>query len=183
VDEDLVYSFQECVEGATLNQRHDRSGHLLTDRDKITIASLAQHFIDLEKLTFPSFGSLHPIATNPSHHSIDNSTSDSDVTIGPFIRYFPISQAPPYFTGPFKSAKQMYLTYLDIMLEQTRQEKRYAPIHEIEGYLALLDARVLVDECKELDEGLGYIKHGDDKGDHFMVDEEGRLTGVIDWEW
>jgi hypothetical protein len=182
---DLVYSFQECIEGESLGQRHDKLADKieLTEKDKTTIRSLAKHFLDLEKITFNSFGSLHPTSTTLSLPTFDNSTEDPQIVVGPFVRYFPTSPFAPYFSGPFPTAKAMYLTYIDHLLTQTKEGKRYAPAYESESYLILLEARSMVEGCKELEEGLGYIKHGDDKGDHFMVDPSGALTSVIDWEW
>jgi hypothetical protein len=28
-----------------------------------------------------------------------------------------------------------------------------------------------------------YLKHGDEKGDQILVDNEFNITGIIDWEW
>ncbi|WVQ65206.1 uncharacterized protein L199_003379 [Kwoniella botswanensis] len=35
----------------------------------------------------------------------------------------------------------------------------------------------------DTDERKFYLKHADDKGDHIFVDDEGHITGIIDWEW
>jgi hypothetical protein len=147
------------------------------------IRSLAAHFIDLEKISFTAFGSLHPSSSVPIHSTIPDSTQDPNINIGPFVRYFPASATPPYFSGPFATAKEMYLTYINHLLDQTIEGRRYAPAYEVDAYLILLEAKVLVEGCKELEEEQGWLKHGDDKGDHYMVDADGNITSVIDWEW
>lgn len=46
-----------------------------------------------------------------------------------------------------------------------------------------LEYRSIVERCEAMGENERfYIKHGDDKGDHIMADEEGNLVAVIDWE-
>ena len=77
----------------------------------------------------------------------------------------------------------MYLSLLDLMLQQTLEGNRYPAGREIEGYLALLEARALVNGCEGMESGRRYLKHGNDKGDHYMLDGSGVLTGIIDWEW
>lgn len=77
----------------------------------------------------------------------------------------------------------MYLAHLDRMIEQTILGQRYSPGVELAGYLVLLEVRTLVAGCSELEKAIGYLKHGDDKGDHIMIDDNGNVVSVIDWEW
>nr|XP_019050144.1 hypothetical protein I302_00565 [Kwoniella bestiolae CBS 10118]OCF29074.1 hypothetical protein I302_00565 [Kwoniella bestiolae CBS 10118] len=42
----------------------------------------------------------------------------------------------------------------------------------------------LVKNCEELDNpGPFYIKHDDDRYDHIRAEEDGKVTGILDWEW
>jgi hypothetical protein len=53
-------------------------------------------------------------------------------------------------------------------------------------YLTQLEVRDLALASKRLEEGDNgeyYIKHADDKGDNILRDGEGKIVGVIDWEW
>ncbi|KAK9859641.1 hypothetical protein MYU51_013817 [Penicillium brevicompactum] len=35
----------------------------------------------------------------------------------------------------------------------------------------------------DLDDGMFYLKHADEKGDQILVDNDFNITGIIDWEW
>ncbi|WWC60604.1 uncharacterized protein I303_103178 [Kwoniella dejecticola CBS 10117] len=90
----------------------------------------------------------------------------------------------PYFSGPFMNNQQRYLSHIDVALQYIFEE-RICTRNTLEAYLWNLQLRELVASCDKLAEPLtrGYVKHGDAKGDHIMVDENDNLTGVIDWEW
>lgn len=154
--------------------------------------SLAKWFCSLSNISFPAFGSPMP-------------ANDGIVIIGPMIRYHAAYPYPPYYLGPYHTAKEMYLGHLDLYIQQVLDGERYQPLLEVNGYLALLEVRSLVAGCDELDGmggrnkhgsdkgdhvmistgegGAGYLKHGDDKGDHIMVSPKGDVTGLFDWEW
>ncbi|WRT65963.1 uncharacterized protein IL334_002914 [Kwoniella shivajii] len=91
---------------------------------------------------------------------------------------------PPYFFGPFSTNKERYLTHIDAALHyisiNALQETQ--PIDE---YLWHLEIRELVEASKVLSEKPDqlFIKHDDEKGDHLMVDDDGNIVGVIDWQW
>lgn len=150
--------------------RRDSSPTELTALGLVTITSLARWFCSLSTSSFTNFGSLHLDA-------------EGQTVVGPFVRFFPPYDSFPFFTGPSASAKEMYLALIDEMIKQTLGGDRYPPHAELEGYLGLLETKSLVAECQELETERGYLKHGDDKGDHYMVDKNGELTGIIDWEW
>lgn len=92
---------------------------------------------------------------------------------------------PPFFLGPFQTPKQRYLAYIDTVMTAIVEDRWCAPSKSLKHYLTLLEARSLVEGCKDIgeDEGPFYIKHGEPKGDHIMVDDAGEITAVIDWEW
>lgn len=134
------------------------------------IQSVARWFISLETVTYDLAGSL-------------TLNDDGQVGVGPSIQIWPAFAEPPYFLGPFPSAKARYTSLLDTTLQQIILGIRYPPSQELFYYLGVLELKTLVENCDELERGPWYIKHGEDKGDHFLVDEERNLCGVIDWEW
>jgi hypothetical protein len=142
----------------------------LTNDTYQAIYKLAQWFISLERLSFDACGSLQL------------GTRDT-ISVGPYVGTWNTRSESPYFDGPFPTAKARYLSTIDTMLRETLEGIRFPPSTILLGYLALLDIRCLVSECDELEEGPYYIKHGEDKGDHIFFDNQGDLTGVIDWEW
>nr|XP_019007641.1 uncharacterized protein I206_07656 [Kwoniella pini CBS 10737]OCF46422.1 hypothetical protein I206_07656 [Kwoniella pini CBS 10737] len=90
----------------------------------------------------------------------------------------------PHFMGPFTTYKEMMLAKIDAAL-------RYVKVNALQGgytvdeYLWHLEMRELVAASKvliaiptEL-----FIKHNDSKGDEMMVNEDGKIIGIIDWEW
>ncbi len=170
VSKDFIYFFEEFLPGNAMTVRRDSIPTPITPPDIIHLRSLARWFVHLESLSIPAFGSLHP---SPTGHA----------QVAPWVQYFPSQITPPYFGGPFRTAKEMYLSLLDTMIQQTLDGLPYPPGREIEGYLSILETRTLVAGCTELDEKVGYIKHGDDKGDHYMVDSKKALIGIIAWEW
>jgi hypothetical protein len=44
-----------------------------------------------------------------------------------------------------------------------------------------IESGTWLDRWGELNNGPFFLKHSDDKGDHILVDEEFRITGIIDW--
>lgn len=176
-----MYFYEEFVTGKALPIRKDEIPIPITPGDLVLLRSLAKWFISLESITFPKFGSLH-FEKDDTITLPDIGTSTDKIVIGLLVRFNVSHITSPYFAGPYSTAKEMYLDLIDNLIQQTLDGKRYPPSREIEGYLTLLEVRTLVEGCKELDEGLGYIKHGDDKGDNWMVDESGALTNIIDWE-
>ena len=53
------------------------------------------------------------------------------------------------------------------------------------GILQQLEARDIISQDAELNRTVSktYIKHGDMRGSKLMVNEEGELEVVIDWDW
>ena len=135
-----------------------------------TIKDLAKFHISLEQLKFPLSGSLYR-------------TDSGDVELGPWVISQMASSEPPYFPGPFRSEQERILAELDSILHAIEAGARFTE-DPISAYLAHLEMRDLVRNCDEMaDESAFYVKHADDKCDHIMVDEDGHITGIIDWEW
>ena len=95
----------------------------------------------------------------------------------------PIAE-PPYYLGPFPTLQARYLTYFDTVMKAIVENRWCAPNKSLDYYLALLAARTLATAREELGEqGPFYLKHGEPKGDHMLLEDDGQITAVIDWEW
>lgn len=132
---------------------------------------LAKWYISLEKLTFPLVGSLH------------RDQASKEVYVGPLTTKFAQLRDPPYFLGPFKTAKEMYTAHFDLEMQQILSGDRGARSEAVKRYLIALEMKSLVEACKELEEGPWYIKHGDDGGEQQLYTPDGGLTGIVDWDW
>lgn len=108
---------------------------------------------------------------------------ERNITVGPVIDRFIQRGTAPFYLGPFRTAKERYVAFFDNALQQIRDGTRTLPQHTLVDYLTAIELKSLVMGCSELDQGPWYIKHGEDKGDHIMVHEEGVVTAVLDWEW
>lgn len=134
------------------------------------IHHIASWFIDLEKVTFDRVGSVCRGA-------------DGSTYVGPTMLNFVTQNEPPYYPGPFDTAKARYLAVVNIMLKQTLDGMRAPRSQALRSYIALLEVRSLIEECEEMEAGPWYIKHGEDKGDHFRHAKDYSVTGVLDWQW
>ncbi|OXG74799.1 hypothetical protein C346_07020 [Cryptococcus neoformans D17-1] len=169
LSESLTYFYQEFV------PQGDCTIYTLwtepfNQQTKIFIRNYAKFMIGLEKVRFNQMGSL-------------TLTEDGDVTVGPFIEKRTTIDTPPYFLGPFLTAKEAYLAIIDVRLQQTLNKSRYKPSRELLHYLVLLEVRSLVSNCAELDKGPWYIRHNEDDTNCIRVTSGGAITGIIDWKW
>ncbi|EIW67082.1 hypothetical protein TREMEDRAFT_64951 [Tremella mesenterica DSM 1558] len=87
-------------------------------------------------------------------------------------------------TGPFKSSRDRFISQIDLILEDIEKGLRFVDDPQT-AYLVHLQVKqwIMEDVTLGVEEEEFYIKHADDKGDHIMVDDEGNITGIIDWEW
>ncbi|OCF56702.1 hypothetical protein L486_05556 [Kwoniella mangroviensis CBS 10435] len=175
------YFFCEFLEGTpfkvpradwygSIDLQGDRLLHFIDEYAKIQI-QLSDH-----PLPFTRIGCL-------CYEHVDN--GDRPVKVGPIVcRGTFMKTQSPYFFGPFSTNKERYLANIDATLNYDRH---YAPktLRTLDRYLWHLELRELVNACNVLKEEPKevYIKHDDEKGDHFLVDEEEKVTGIIDWEW
>jgi hypothetical protein len=135
------------------------------------IENVAMWFISVEKVSFDKVGSL---------------TFDADqekIVIGPCMDRVNLSDAPPYFQGPFDTAMDWYVSHYSAIMHQILQGRRAPRGREMELYLVALEIKTLVEGCTEMHIGPWYIKHADDRGDHVLFDEKNQIAGVIDWDW
>nr|XP_018265005.1 uncharacterized protein I303_03187 [Kwoniella dejecticola CBS 10117]OBR87163.1 hypothetical protein I303_03187 [Kwoniella dejecticola CBS 10117] len=107
------------------------------------------------------------------------------IEVGPIIQQGTFMRpTAPHFLGPFDTLKEMYTAHIDATLH-------YISINglrdkfQVDDYLWHLELRELVSCSKVLGETPDqlYIKHLDPSGTHLMVDENGYLSGILDWEW
>ncbi|WVQ79832.1 hypothetical protein IAT38_001932 [Cryptococcus sp. DSM 104549] len=145
---------------------------------------LAEHYIALSNINLPSrgIGSLYPIPGAPTSGPVGER-----YTLGPLSQFGPfMSPTPPYFLGPFKTQRERYLARLEIALNNTYTEK-FRFQHKLRMYLWYKEMMDMVTEHPELgredEEDRYYVRHGDDGLRQCMADEDGRLQGVLDWEW
>lgn len=142
-----------------------------TDETLVRIRSIAKWFTELEKVTFPFVGS-------PCFQE------DGTIIIGPIVSRFVQDNKTPFFHGPFTTARARYIAFFDNAMQQILDGRRTLPEYAVADYLTALEYKTLVLGCQEMDDvGPWYIQHGEDKGDHFLFDEEAQITGVIDWDW
>lgn len=136
------------------------------------IEGVARFHIGLSALSFRKFGSPLP------------STAGQPPSIGFYVDNTFALDEPPLYAGPFKTYRESYFFLIDQALELV--SKHYMNTSDpFLFYLAHLDMRDLIgndDDAGEQD-GDTFLAHRDDRGDDFLLDEEGHLTGVIDWEW
>ncbi|WWC96661.1 hypothetical protein V866_003533 [Kwoniella sp. B9012] len=117
--------------------------------------------------------------------SPNDESSAKDVRVGPIIGTLTFMQpSPPYFFGPFRTNKERYLAHIDATLGYISKGALYKD-NLIDDYPWHLELRESVNGCKELDKQTDkvYVKHADERGDHLMVNEEGKIISILDWEW
>ncbi len=139
------------------------------------LEQLADMYLELEKHPIPLAGSLTPVS---EHDGISH-----DVKIGGFAQ-LPFFDTPDHTLGPFKTLEETYSAVI-------RQQQEMLADHEVcslpvDNYLAFLWRlqalpNLVADSASRT--GPFYLRHYDDKGDYFLVDEEYNITGVIDWEF
>ncbi|CAI7625998.1 unnamed protein product [Penicillium bialowiezense] len=137
------------------------------------VYQLADIYIELQAHPFPMMGSLDE--------------TGSGIAIGPFAKesLANFGKFGLEMLGPFSSLEEFYHAYIELILNWIVQQEAYAN-HPVDAFLIhryLLEniQRILPDAT--LDDGKFYLKHADEKGDQILVDEQFRITGIIDWEW
>ncbi|WWC88161.1 uncharacterized protein L201_003066 [Kwoniella dendrophila CBS 6074] len=107
------------------------------------------------------------------------------LTVGPFIARG-CFQTPksPYLLGPFGTMKDRYLAHIYAALwyiaanAVSWQSPVDAYIWHLELKELVTNSQILANPVEEV-----FIKHDDERGDHFMWDIEENIVGVLDWEW
>ncbi|KAI9752553.1 MAG: hypothetical protein M4579_005590 [Chaenotheca gracillima] len=128
---------------------------------------VADILIELSKHPLPKAGSL--ILKGDVEFEVGPTASNRFVALGLY--------------GPFKSATEYFVSITEQYLDLIADGQLY-PDYGVEAFLAY---RFLEENLHQLAstklEGQFYLKHVDDKGDHLLVDEQGNVTGIIDWQF
>ena len=85
--------------------------------------------------------------------------------------------------GPFETLQEYHLGVISKILEMIAANKLYSP-WAVDTYLihySLLEAAFSLPRSSKKQEY--YLRHYDDLGSHILVDENFKITGIIDWEW
>ncbi|KAJ8061551.1 hypothetical protein OCU04_009364 [Sclerotinia nivalis] len=145
------------------------SGEAATESERAKVWNgLADILMELEKHPFPKAGSL---CFKSSEIEVSAVSSDMFVILTP--------------KGPFDTSISYFTAWAEQYLELIADGQLYTqyPINAYLVYRFLKDnATQLVSQEESQEPEKFYLKHVDDKGDHFLVDEQLNITGVIDWQ-
>jgi len=90
------------------------------------------------------------------------------------------------FIGPFEGAEEFYSTWAETYLELIVDGQLFSS-YSVDAYTMF---KFLAEQAKagswlkkwqSLNSGPFFLKHADDKGDHILIDDDFRITGIIDW--
>lgn len=169
----LEFFALEWIDGSPCDAPFTDDFTKLSDRSAKIIDQLAEFYVKLFELTFDKVGSLMP-----SKHGLK-----SEATVGALVSLDCKITTPPYFFGPFKSSVARYLAQIDHVLKGI-EDGIMLQEDPINSYIIHLWLKNILQSAQEQ---LGHdheimLKHGDDKGDQIMVNDQGDLVSVIDWE-
>lgn len=161
----VSYSLIECLPGKPFDS--DLLGAEPQQQQSI-LAQLAEILIEISRHPAPSVGSL---IIKDSRNSISKMASNRFVHLD--------------LSGPFSSTSDYFAAisdqYLDLVADG--QVHSQYPIEAFAFYsLARKEARNF-DHSATHHAGNFFLKHVDDKGDHLLVNDEGIITGIIDWQF
>ncbi|KAL0954972.1 hypothetical protein HGRIS_003902 [Hohenbuehelia grisea] len=166
----IDFFFVEFVDGSACNAPV-AEGALTQEQQSVLIHSIAAFYVGLSELTFLGVGSL---VRDPS---------TTKCNVGPLISLDFCSDESPFFFGPFQSSAHKYLAHIEHILSEISRGRAFTE-NAAEVYVTHLWLKDLLHDSKHFwEEGPTYIKHADDKGDQIMIDADGHITGVVDWEW
>ncbi|WWC96667.1 hypothetical protein V866_003539 [Kwoniella sp. B9012] len=171
------YLFYEVLSGSTwrISKHPLKSLSLPEDKFLQLIEGYGQIQIKLSELQLPvdQIGCLR------------SGSQPGNIEVGPIIARgcFQTPQ-PPYLLGPFSSMKDRYLAHIKAALDYILLGA-ICQSDPIDAYLWHLELEELVNHSAVLAQPLQevFVKHDDEKGDHLMWNEEGKIVGVLDWEW
>jgi len=140
-----------------------------TDRTRLVVENLAKWLISLENVHFDKVGSL----------TLDD---DGNVSVDGVLNWVTFNGSEPWLLGPYATARERYYDHFDQTMKRIVTGHWVPQLLKVQHYLVALESRTLVELCPGLDEGPWYLKHADSKGDVWLVNEQGEITGGIDWE-
>lgn len=119
-----------------------------------------------------------------SHGSISHKLVKGKWVVGPLLSHSIVSVLhQPHHLGPFNTASEKWTYILNDNIEAIRNRGMLAKEREnaLLTFLWLLDRVASFEPFNRIEET--YLLHTDATGSHLMADEEGGITGIIDWEW
>ena len=133
------------------------------------ITQLADIYIELGRHPFPLIGSL--------------SMNGPAVKVGGFAQS-QLFSSPQQNAGPFDTVQASL--HAAVSHAQTQILDGELSAFAVDNYLSFCWRRDMIPQATKLSGELGsnfYLKHGEDKGDHILVDADFNITGIIDWEF
>lgn len=158
----VSYILMEALPGTPYNS----SRATLQQKSRV-LGQLADILIELSNFPVPRAGSLI--------QQIDGDIEVSSFASNRFIalhQYGPFNDALSYFV---QTAEQ----HLDLIADQQLYYE-YQP-DAFKFYMILREHAHLLGSNEQPSNF--FLKHVDDKGDHLLVDENGNITGIIDWQF
>jgi aminoglycoside phosphotransferase (APT) family kinase protein len=138
------------------------------------IEQLADVYVELEKHPFQEVGSLTLAHIQGQEHQIK---------VGGLaqLSWF---ESPNTNLGPFQTLEDANTTMIRLYLKAiSSREQACLPIDNYLGCLWRLSAVPALAASSVSKNGPFYLRHGEDKGDHILVDDDFNITGIIDWEF
>ncbi|KAI4850137.1 hypothetical protein E4T45_05625 [Aureobasidium sp. EXF-8846] len=161
----VSYLLMECLPGAPLD------GDLLaadTQQHPSILAQVAEILIELSKHPLPLAGSL---IIKDGQNIVSKMASNRFVHLG--------------LSGPFYSTSEYFAAISDqylVLIADGQVHSQY-PTEAFAFYsLARREARNFSSSHTVIPEQF-FLKHIDDKGDHLLVNDDGIITGIIDWQF
>ena len=116
--------------------------------------------------------------------SLYRDKASGEYAVGPLMNPVSANNEPPHFGGPFKTAGEQYRYIIDHIIDAINADRVFADDKE----RALLVHRWIREVVSEyppynIEDEDTYIVHEDTNGGFIMADDEGTITGLIDWEW
>jgi len=144
-------------------------------QQKAWINEIAKEFIKLDNLRYDAIGSL---TFNPE--------DGLDLCIGPLVEPTLCGRDKRgrlSKLGPFKNAGDFRIAQVQQVLDLIEGGFKYSD-NVVDAYMIHLEVIDLIKVLYPTRQGphLFYIKHADDKGDHWFVRGD-LFLGTIDWEW
>lgn len=90
--------------------------------------------------------------------------------------------------GPFENARDFYSSWANTYLDLITDGQLFFR-YSIDAYLMFkfmaeqAKAGPWFEKWQDLNSGPFFLKHADDKGDHILIDDDFRITGIIDWSF
>ena len=133
------------------------------------MVQLVDIFIELERHPFSTAGSL--------------CLNGDSIEVGGFAQS-QLFSAPEKTIGPFDDAEATLDATISQMQLQILNWELFS--FAVENYLSFCWRRHMITHTTDLCDKAGtksfFLKHGEDKGDHIMVNADFNITGIIDWE-